>query len=105
MLDFASIVSTRDAEEARKLGALERVLLFPEVLGGQAVPEDVVYLTPPAAETKDSANAELIEAIRAGMSDINIVPEYRGSSFVPTKIRITAYPGRLPAFERVIEIW
>ena len=106
MSDFSSITSLKAAEDACRDGHLTRALLFPAELGGQDLPENVVYIPAHVSEIKTNATVELLSAVREGMSDVAVVPEYRGTSFVPIKITITAAnPGMSPGYALDIEIW
>jgi hypothetical protein len=106
MSDFSSITSLKAAEFASQEGSLLKVLLVPAELGGQDQPENVVYIPAQAWEIKRKSTDELLSAVRSGINDIEIVPEYRGTSFVPTKITITAASsGTVPGYKLEIEIW
>lgn len=106
MADYSSIVSSRAAEEACQQGLLVKTLLLPSELGGQDRPENVVFIPPHVLEIKSNATAELLAAIRSGMNDVAVTPEYRGMSFVPTMIRISAAnSGMPPGYELEIGIW
>jgi hypothetical protein len=106
MIEFSSVVSLKDAEDACRRGHLTKAFLLPSELGGQDRPDNVVYIPSHISEMKNSSTAELLSAIRGGMSDVAIVPEYRGMSFVPAKITITAaIPGMPPGYKLEIGIW
>jgi hypothetical protein len=106
MIEFSSIASLKDAEDACRRGHLTKALLLPSELGGQDRPENVVYIPPHISEIKKDSTAELLSAVRGGMNDVAVVPEYRGVSFVPAKITITAaIPGMPPGYKREIRIW
>lgn len=106
MVDFSSINSLDAALRLCETDRLVKTLLLPVELGGQNIPENVVFIPPNLIEAKDSATAELIDAVHAGMIEVAIIPEYRGASFVPHKILITAaYPGKSPEYELEIGIW
>jgi hypothetical protein len=106
MSDFSSITSLEAAEDASREGSLVKVLLFPAELGGQDRPENLVYIPPHVWEIKSNSTEDLLSAVRGGMNDVAIVPEYRGTSFVPTKITITAASsGMAPGYKLEIGIW
>ena len=106
MPDFSSITSLKAAEDACREGRLMKTLLFPTELGGQDVPQNVVYVPPDAWEKKGGSTAELLDAVRGGMRDVAVVPEYCGTSFVPTKIIITAAHSGMPhQYKLEIRIW
>lgn len=96
----------RAAENACNEGFLIKTLLLPEGLGGRDCPENVVYIPPHAWEIKDNSTVELLNAVGKGMVDVAVVPTYRGMSFVPTQITITAaHPGMPLGYMLEIEIW
>jgi len=106
MLDFSSVTSLKMAEHASKDALLLKTLLIPEGLGGRDLPENVVFIPPGAKEAKDRATLDLIGAVRMGVTEITVVPEYRDASFVPSRIFITAArPGAPPEYELEIGIW
>jgi len=106
MISFSQVTSLNSAEEALAHGDLIRVQLLPVELGGTDVPENIVYIPPSAKEDKDKSTSMLLKAIQDGMNQINIVPKYSGSSFVPNKISITAAAlGAPPEFRVEVDIW
>ena|SRR6266571_4492332 len=106
MPDFSSITSMKAVEDACREGRLMKTLLLPAELGGRDLPENVVYLPPAAWEMKENSTPELLGWVRGGMRDVAVVPEYRGTSFVPTKIIITAAGSKSPnPCELEIRIW
>jgi len=106
MPDFSSITSVTAAEDACRQGHLTKALVFPAELGGQDRPDNVVYIPPLVWEVKNNSIAGLVSAVRGGMSNVAVVPEYRGTSFVPTRITITAaHSGMPPEYKLEIGIW
>jgi hypothetical protein len=106
MADFSYIISLKAAEDAAREGCLLKILLFPKELGGQDRPENQVYIPTCVWEIKRNSTEELISAVRQGMNDVAIVPEYCGMSLVPTKITITAaFSGMPPGYTLEIGIW
>jgi hypothetical protein len=90
MSDFSSITSMKAVDDACREGRLVKALLLPEELGGQDIPENVVYIPPDSWELRREATTELLDVVSEGMRDVAVVPEYRGASLVPTKIITTA---------------
>lgn len=106
MRNFDSIQSLSDAEQACHKGLLRKVLLLPVELGGTDMPENVVFVPDHAAAIKDDITLELLVAVQRGMINVSIVPEYRGNSFVPTRIIISAArDGGQSGLVREIAIW
>lgn len=106
MLDFALITSVDMAEYIVAKGQLVKKLLLPEELGGKYVPENTVFLPPHIEKIKDSSTRDLISSVYRGLTEVSIVPGYKGESFIPNRIFITAaHPGAPPEYELEIEIW
>lgn len=106
MSDYSLISSLAAADAACRDGRLRQALLLPPELGGQDVPENRVYLPPTAFEAKERSTEQLIDAVRNGMIEIAIVPEYRAASHVPARIVMTAaLPGEPPGHELAIDVW
>jgi hypothetical protein len=95
-----------NAEQACSDGLLRKVLLLPVELGGSEVSENIVFVPDHAAAIKEEATSALVSAVRQGMVEVSVVPEYRGTSFVPTRIVMTAARiGQSPEYVREIGIW
>lgn len=100
-------VETLDALAAETdAGVLKPVLLLPKELGGQDVAENIVYVPDHAIQAQSAGLDGLITAIRNGLTDVSIAPEYKGLSLVPTRIHITAgKPGAEPQYRFQNKIW
>jgi hypothetical protein len=106
MSDYSSITSLSTVDEAVKEGKLAKVLLLPPELGGRDIAENVVFMPPKLLNVRQGSTTELLSAIRAGLTEIEVKPSYRGSSFVPDKITITASRHNAePEFRLVIDVW
>jgi len=106
-MDCAAITSLQAAEGCARDGYLVKTYLFPVELGGEAIPQNVIYLTKQAAEEKARTTQELIALVQAGtVNKASVVPEYRGDSFIPAKIFVTAWRDGEPVHrEMTIEVW
>lgn len=106
MDDFSNIISLNSADKACRDSRLVRTLLLPAEIGGLERIENVIFIPPRALLIKNHSTSELISAIRMGMIEIAVTPEYRGTSLVPTKILISASPPNEKAgYSLEIEIW
>jgi hypothetical protein len=107
MHDFSHVTSQDDAQALAAEGKLARVLLFPAELGGQDVPPNAVYITPEAAEARELIIGSLQRFAAEGLIDkLNVKPEYKGDSFVPSKLVINAsHSERDGSFNPTIEVW
>lgn len=100
-------IDTPDALAAeRDAGALTPLFLLPKELGGTDVAENIVYVPDHAIQAQSAGLDGLFTAIRKGLTEVSIAPEYNGSSLVPTRIHITAgKPGAEPQYRFQNTIW
>ena len=107
LVDFSTVTSHEEAVQLANQGQLVKVLLFPAEFGGQSVPQNLVYVPPAIAAIKDQITGTLIDLIRDGtINQLEVLPEYKGDSFVPAKILIKAWHSDRPGgFEPTIEVW
>lgn len=106
-MDCASITSLEAAQACAQAGQLVQTYLFPVELGGEANPQNIVYLTKQAGDEKERITKELLALAQAGtINKASLVPEYRGDSFVPARIFVTAWRDGEPVHcEMKIDIW
>lgn len=106
MTAWDTVTSQTAAEALCRDGQLIRTLLLPQELGGEDTQENVVFLPPAARDAKDRTTAELIGLFRQGVAEqVSIIPEYRGESFVPARVLVSAWKAERAAYEKPIEIW
>lgn len=107
MHDFSSVESLAGAGALAARGDLVRVLLFPAEFGGADIAQNVVYITPQAAAQRQLLVGTLRRMVEAGRLDrMNVVPVYKGRSFVPAAITFKAWHSSKDGrFEQTIEIW
>lgn len=106
-LDFSHVDSLQKAEELAEQGQLFKILLFPAEFGGEDIPPNTVYVPAGIPEIKDKITGTLIRLVEEGLIDnLTVNPEYKGSSFVPSRIVMqTSHSGRPGEFNPTIEIW
>lgn len=106
-LDFSHIDSLEKAEALAEKGELFKVLLFPAEFGGQNIPPNIVYVPGGIPEIKNQITETLIRFVQDGLVDnLTVNPEYKGNSFVPSKIVMeTFHSGKPGEFNPTIEIW
>jgi len=106
-LELSDVNTTALADEFVRSGALVKVYLWPTELGGEDDPRNIVYITPEAAETRATIAGNLRRFLMADeANDVEVVPEYKGTSIVPTRIRFKARHKRGGApFEQLVNIW
>lgn len=106
-LDFSNVTSDAIAVQLSEQGKLEKLWMVPATLGGEDDPRNVVYVPPAASALKGQFTETLVRCVQTGLiNKLEVVPEYRGNSFVPCKIRIKAWHADKPGgFEAAIDIW
>ena len=106
-LDFTDVDSLEKARALFRAGKLEELYLFPVEFGGQAVPQNIVYVPRGIAEIKRRMDATIGKMVQDGaISKYVARPEYKGDSFIPSKIIIeTSHPDKAGALNPTINIW
>ena len=106
-LDFSHVNSLQKALVLFREGKLERLLLCPLEFGGQEIPQNVLYVPLGIAAIKQRLDGTIQKMVNDGnISSYQAVPEYKGNSFIPSKILIKASHHEKPgAFNPTINIW
>jgi len=105
--DFSAITTRAAAGKLVRKRLLVKIHFFPTELGGEDVRFNIGYVTPEAA----ASQARLVEMLSRYMERdlvdrLEIEPEYKGNSVVPSRIRMKARHSRGgKSFESVIEVW
>lgn len=103
--DFSGIDSNARAEESFRRGELEKLFLMPLEFGGEEIPPNTVYVPVGVAAIKEGIDNNVIGPLveEGKVTSYRAVPQYQGSSFIPTAIQIVASdPGE---FRTTIKIW
>lgn len=105
--DYAAVTTKREAARLVRKHLLVKIHFFPVELGGPKTAINIGYVTPEAAASHALLTEMLSRYGERGLIDrLEIVPEYKGPSIVPSRIRMKASHSRGgKSFERVIEIW
>ena len=105
--DFSAITTKAAANKLVRKGELVKVRLFPSELGGPDDPDNIVYVTPFAAQARTLLIGTLVRQMKEGLIDrMEVEPDYRGASIIPTKITMTAWHGsKKGSFGAAINIW
>ncbi|AQR74890.1 hypothetical protein BXU08_15590 [Sphingomonas sp. LM7] len=104
---FSQIRSREHADRLLAFGSLVKIYLFPTNLGGDDDPRNIVYVTPDAAE----AHAAIVGRLRRFVqgheeNELEIRPEYKGGSIVPTRIHfIASHRSGGERFEEEVRVW
>jgi hypothetical protein len=106
-VDFTEVDSREKALALLREGKLEELYLFPLEFGGTAVPRNILYVPIGIADIKRQIDASVAELVQAGaVTQYVAEPEYKGDSFVPSKIKIKAWhPEKPGGVNPTIEIW
>lgn len=105
--DFSAVDSLAKAQRLFEGGKLERLFLFPLEFGGQEIPQNILYVPPGIAAIKQQIDSAIGEMVKQGAVTSYVAePEYKGDSFVPSKIKIkTSHPQKPGGVDRTINIW
>jgi len=105
--DFSDVDSLEKAQALYRTGKLERLFLFPLEFGGQEVPQNILYVPPGIAAIKQQIDGTIAKMVSEGaVSSYAATPEYKGNSFVPSKIKIvTSHEQKPGGFNPTINIW
>lgn len=105
--DFSHVDSREKTIALVEKGELFKILLFPAEFGGQDIPQNVVFVPAGIPEIKEQITGTLVRFVQDGLIDnLKVEPEYKGKSFVPSKINMHTYhSGKAGQFNPSIEIW
>lgn len=102
--DYSDVDKTQAAAMLAD-GRLAKLLLLPQMFGGQDVPENVVPVPPSVLEEKERIDQEIVRplALERRVTRYQANPCYDGDSFVPTAIEIVASGAH--DFRALVRIW
>lgn len=107
--DFTAVTTKAAANRLVRSGRLVKIHLVPTELGGPAKDRyNIVYITPEAAEARELLISTLETDLEEEKIDqMQIVPDYKGTSIVPTRIRFMAWHSERKGgeFAVVLEVW
>lgn len=105
--DYSAVDSKEKAQALAREGKLQKIYLFPLELGGQDVEANAVYVPPEIAEMKRKLDGTVARMAQEGsVSKLTVEPEYKGRSFVPSKIKMHASHSSKPGvFEPTLQVW
>lgn len=105
-ISFEKIDSLVRAKEEYKKGNLEVLYLMSPMFGGAEDESNILYVpigVNKIKESYDNTIADLLEQNK--VETYNCKPEYKGKSFIPSKIIITSGKDGNVVFEETINIW
>jgi hypothetical protein len=105
--DYSTIDSEEKAKALHREGKLELLYLFPLEFGGKQIPQNTLYVPPGIAAIKQQIDGMIRDLVMAGeVAQYSAVPEYKGDSFIPSKIKIsTSHPEKPGGVSPTINIW
>lgn len=106
-VDFSGVTSFEKAEALAAQGHLEKIYLFPLEFGGQDVRPNLCFVPAGFRRAKAEADDKVLRLIQEGrVSQYCASPEYKGNSFVPARIVITASnDDGAGLFSSTLEVW
>ena len=106
--DYAHVKSNAQAMALCESGELFKILLFPAEFGGEDVPHNVVYVPRGVPEAQQMIVGTLVRFVEEGtINQLTVNPEYKGDSFVPSRILMRAWNSEKPGgeFAPALEVW
>jgi hypothetical protein len=103
-LDFSTIDSNEKAIELFDKGQLVKLYLMPLDFGGQDSPMNTLFVPKFANDKKNAFDSTVIDMIESGLKlGYSVSPEYKGSSFIPSKLIIHLKGDK--TMNETIDIW
>lgn len=105
--DFSQVTTKAAARKLVRAGELVEILYFPAEFGGPDEPQNVGYVTPEAAYVRAMVIDSFGRLADQGAIDgLNVVPDYKGDSIVPSRITMTGTrAGEEGSIGTTIEVW
>lgn len=106
LIDFEEINSRDKAREEFRKGNLEILYLLSPMFGGSKKEDNIIYVPKGVNKLKvscDNIIADLLDEEKVKSYDCR--PEYKGNSFIPSKITITSGKDGNVVFQETINIW
>lgn len=103
---FEEIDSIIKAKEEFKNGNLEILYLMSPMFGGAKDENNILYVPVGINKIKENYDNIIADLFKQGkVISYNCKPEYKGESFVPSKLTITSGKNDIVVFEETINIW
>lgn len=104
MADYLSIDSNEKAQALFAKKELVKVYLMPLEFGGMDSPMNILFVPASVHEHKKTFDASIGKLLESGLSlGYAVDPEYKGSSFIPSKLTIQVTGDKI--ITETIEIW
>ena len=103
--DFSDVDQQAAAELGRQ-GVLAPLYMMPPRFGGAESEHNRLWVPPAAVELKDRWDGMVEQLLRQGkVNGYACTPEYKGDSFVPSRITVEAKMDGKPVFTESVSIW
>ena len=103
-VDYSIIDSNEKARALFENGQLAKLYLMPLDFGGQDSPVNILFVPEFANVQKNNFDAKIYTMLERGMKlGYSANPEYKGKSFIPSKITINVKGDQ--TMTEVIDIW
>lgn len=104
VIDFSTIDNNQKAVALYEQNKVSKIHLMPLRFGGEDIPQNTLYVPHFVLELKNRYDNLIEELIREGKQlSYSAAPAYKGQSFIPSSITITASGDA--DFSETIEIW
>jgi len=105
-VDFSAVDSHEKVEALAKQGVLAPLYLMPLRFNGEESASNRLFVPPVAVTLKDRYDDMVEKLLTEGkVNGYSCTPEYKGNSFVPSKIEVVAKKDGQPVFSETIQIW
>ncbi len=105
-INFEEINSLAKAREEFNNGNLEILYLLSPMFGGSKNEGNILYVPIGINKLKESYDNIVADLLKQGkVKSYNCTPEYKGESFVPSKLTITSGKDGNIVFKETINIW
>ncbi len=106
LIDFEKIDSRSKARAEFRKGNLEILYLLSPLFGGSKSEDNILYVPVGVNKLKKSYDNIIDDLLEEGkIKTYNCIPEYKGISFIPSKITITAGKDGNVVLQETINIW
>lgn len=105
-ISFIDVDSNEKAIDLANKGILKPLYLIPLRFNGEESAQNRVFVPQAIVELKDRYD-DIVEEllIQEKVNGYLCTPEYKGNSFIPSKISLVAKKDGIPVFTETINIW
>ena len=105
-INYSDVDSMQKAVELANQGKLEALYVMPLRFNGEESPKNRLFVPLGIVAKKDIIDDKIeIMLKNEEVSGYACYPEYKGKSFIPSKLKIVAKKDGQPVFTEVIDIW